>query len=226
VQDSKPTDRDLPTKDTKFAFTGMDHPLGRFMSRKEAAKFLNIMPQTLWSYEDKGIVVPYKNIVTGRVYYFENQILAVLGSKLPQSKAVVLYARTAVLGSKSKHGDSSPKRLHDQVSRMQDYCLKTGIRVDHVITDMGPGVGLKMLPGMDELIELIVRRKVSLLVVETADRLARWGMGPVFERWLTWHGVRLHVASPVLKRDEYVEEIKQDLTQVILESKKLLGELV
>ena len=50
-------------------------------------------------------------------------------------------------------------------------------------------------------------------------------MGHLFRRFLEWHGVEVHVASPVLLREEYREEIKQDLTELIYEAKRSLGEI-
>lgn len=207
------------------AFPRAEGPLGSMIYRRDACKFLGIKSKTCNRYEKRGILIPIKNRANGRVYYTEANVLAVLGSKLPQKRKVVLYCRSAVLGSRSKTGESMDSRIKDQVDRMSSYCVRAGIRVDEVIQDTGPGTGLKALPGHDRLLEMVMRKEVSLLVVETTDRLARWGMGKVLERFLEWHGVELHVASPVLTREEYREEIKQDLAEILYESKKLLGEI-
>ena len=180
---------------------------------------------TLHRYVKAGKLVPYKSQINGRLFFAESDLLSLLGSRLKQSKQVVLYCRSAVLGSRSDKGNSARERLDQQVRRMTDYCLATGIRVDQTITDIGSGTGSKDLDGYNILIEKVLRREVSLVVMETPDRLARWTLGRVFEKFLTWHGVQLHVASPCLTRDEYKEEIKQDLTEIIFESKKLLGEI-
>lgn len=199
--------------------------LGRMVNRKEAMKFLGVTRQTMYKYEQRGLLKPIKNQASGRIMYTEANVVAVLGSRLKQTKRVVLYCRVAVLGSRGEPGESAPARLARQVDRMQDYCVRAGIRVDEVIKDIGPVNGRKALDGHDQLIELVMRKQVSLLVVETEDRIARWGMGHLFSRFLDWHGVEVHVASPVLLREEYREEIKQDLTELIYEAKRALGEI-
>ena len=198
--------------------------IGRMVYRREAMKFLGVLKPTILRYEKRGVLHPIKNVVNGKVMYTEANILAVLGSKLKQTKQVVLYCRSAVLGSRSNQGNSAAKRLADQVDRMQSYCVRAGIRVDTLIQDIGPVTGNKALSGHDKLLEMIIRKQVSLLVVETEDRIARWGMSKMFYRFLEWHGVEVHIASPTLTRDEYREEIKQDLTELIYEARELIGE--
>lgn len=206
-------------------FPGEEGPLGRLVYRKEAARFLGVTRQTMARYELDGRLKPFKNVVNGRVYYDLDNVLAVLGSRAPQSKMVLLYCRSAVLGSKNNPNNDVHARLEEQANLMVSYCSKAGIRVDEVIKDVGPGTGQVGLPGLDRLMELVIRKKVSMVVVETPDRLARWGMGHILERFLAWHGVELHIACPALARKDLVEELKQDLTEIIYESKRLLGEL-
>jgi predicted site-specific integrase-resolvase len=214
------------TVEPRILQPGPDGYPGRLMTRKEAVKYLGVSAKTLRRYELAGGICAYKNQMNRRVLYSESEILALLGSRLKQTKQVVLYCRSAVLGSRSDKGNSARERLAQQVQRMSQYCLAAGIRVDLCLTDVGPGTGSKDLEGYNLLIEKVLRREVSLIIVETPDRLARWGMGKVFEKFLAWHGVKLHMASPCLTREEYKEEIKQDLTEIIYESKRLLGEQV
>lgn len=219
-------DRDLsPLTTLELAFPDKIGTMGRIVYRKEAMRYLGVTKATVRSYERRGLLVPLKNIVNGRIFYTEDNVLSVLGSKYDQKREVVLYCRSAVLGSRSDKGNSAQKRLEDQVERMNSYCVKSGIRVDRVIMDVGPVNGRVAFKGHDQLMDLIMRHKVSLLVVETEDRIARWGMGDMFKRFLEWHGVDLHVASPTLYREEFKEEIKQDLTELIYETRRVLGEI-
>jgi predicted site-specific integrase-resolvase len=64
-----------------------------------------------------------------------------------------------------------------------------------------------------------------MVIVETPDRLARFTGSEILERFLTWHGVEYHVIQNHLHLEEYREELKNDLTYLILESRKLIGEL-
>ena len=219
-------DRDLtPLTQLELAFPDKIGEMGRIVYRKEAMRYLGVSKQTLRSYERRGLLIPLKNIVNRRIFYTEDNVLSVLGSKYDQKREVGLYCRAAVLGSRSNKGNSAAKRLEDQVQRMSEYCVKSGIRVDHIIKDVGPVNGRVAFIGHDQLIDLIMRHRVSLLVVETEDRIARWGMGDMFKRFLEWHGVDLHVASPILVREEFKEELKQDLTELIYEARRVLGEI-
>ena len=210
----------------RLAFPGSVDPLNTLVKRSDAQKFLGVTRKTMWAYEKAGRLHPIRNQVNRRILYQEAEVLALLGSKLKQTRQVILYCRSAVLGSTGSRVPAVRDRLAEQVDRLSSYCVHAGIRVDETITDIGPGNGDKLLPGLDRLIEKVLRHEVSLIVVETPDRLARWGMGKILERFLAWHGAQLHVASPCLTRNEYREEVKQDLAEVLLEAKQLLGERI
>lgn len=207
-----------------LAFPWEDGPLGRLIYRKDAIRFLGVSRQTINKYEHRGLLTPIKNRINGRVYYTEENVLGVLGSRLPQTLEVVCYCRAAVLGSKGEAGTGARDRLARQVERVHEYCVRAGIRVDRTIQDVGPGHTLKGRPGIDQLFELVLRKKVSTVVVETPDRLARFAAHEALERFFMWHNVKLHVISPVFQREEYREELKGDLAGILFESKKLLGE--
>lgn len=208
-----------------LAFPGERYPLGRLVSRKEAMRFLGVAKMTILRYEEKGFLNPIKHLVNRRIFYTEDNILQLLGSKLKTNRQTVLYCRSAVLGSRSNKGNSAESRLVKQVDRMNEYCVRAGIKIDRVLKDVGPVNGRVALEGHDKLIEMVLRRQVSCVIVETEDRIARWGMGLMFKRFLEWHGVELHIASPVLVREEYREEIKQDLTELLYEAKRTLGDI-
>ena len=209
----------------RLAFPGTDGPLGRMVYRKDAMKFLGVTRQTLSRYEADGRLKRFKNQVNGRIYYNDVDLLAVLGSRVKHNKQAILYCRTAVLGSSPGRAVDARDRLAAQKDRMQAYCTMAGIRVDRVISDIGSGSGKVGLDGIDSLMEAVLRKEVDLVIVETHDRLARWSVGAILDRFLAWHGVKLHVANPVLTREEYREELKQDLAEVLYDAKVALGEL-
>jgi predicted site-specific integrase-resolvase len=70
----------------------------------------------------------------------------------------------------------------------------------------------------------VLRKQVSMVIVETPDRLARFAGAEILERFLTWHGVELHVIQKTLYLEEYREELKEDLSYLILESRALIGD--
>jgi predicted site-specific integrase-resolvase len=200
--------------------------MGSLVYRKQAAVFLGVSPKTIDNYVKAGVLRPYKNQVNGRVYFDQADILKLMGSRLPQSREVVLYCRTRAMQHQGNGGhgqNSADKRLAAQVQRCNDYCTAAGIRIDRTIAEVGNGETLKGRKGWSELMDLILRKKVSTIVVETPDRVCRWGMGDAFTDFLAWHGVELHVIQPVLHRQEYRDELTEDLTGIVYEARRLMG---
>jgi predicted site-specific integrase-resolvase len=198
-------------------------PLGNLVYRKQASAFLGVSPRTLDNYVKEGKLTPYKNQVNGRIYFDQADILKLLGSRLPQNREVVLYCRAAPMPDRGGAGVSAEKRLQAQVERCNGYCTAAGIRLDRVIADVGKGESLKGRRGWTEIMDLVMRKRVSMIVVETPDRICRWGMGKVFESFLTWHGVELHVIQPVLQLQEYRDELTEDLTNIVYQARQLMG---
>jgi hypothetical protein len=48
-------------------------------------------------------------------------------------------------------------------------------------------------------------------------------MREVFEQFLTWHGVELHVIQPVLQLQEFRDELTEDLAGLVYEARQLMG---
>lgn len=198
-------------------------PTGELLYKKEAAAFLGVSPKTVEGYVKQGRLRQWKNQVNGRVYYDKGDLLALLGSRLPQHKEVVAYCRAAgIPGHGQSHG-AAPARLREQVDRVQEYCARAGIRLDRVITDLGSAVSLRDRKGFEDLMELVCRKRLSMLVIESEDRVSRWAGADLFRRVLEFHGVELHVISPAWERLEYREEAKLDLTEVIADARERAG---
>jgi predicted site-specific integrase-resolvase len=209
---------DLITRDNS------SFPTGDIMYRKDAAKFLGISPKTLTRYVKAGILRNWKNQVNGRTYYDRAELLKVLGSRLPQTREVWVYCRAAALPDQGSARVSVGKRLQAQVDRVLEYCTRAGVRVDHVEQEIGRAGSLDGRPGLDRLIEKILRKEVSMVVVETPDRLARFAESDLLERFFSWHGVEYHVIQKTLYLKEYRDEIKEDLAEVLFRSKQLMGD--
>lgn len=198
-------------------------PLG-MVYKKHAAAFLGVSAKTLERYVTSGQLKPYKNQINGRVYFDKADILKLLGSRLPQDRGVVLYCRAAPMESTAgKKGQSAEARLAGQVERCTKYCTAAGIRVDRTIAEIGKGETLKGRRGWSELMDLVMRKQVSMIVVETPDRICRWGMAEAFADFLAWHGIELHVIQPVLQLQEYRDELTEDLTGIVYEARGLMG---
>jgi predicted site-specific integrase-resolvase len=103
------------------------------------------------------------------------------------------------------------------------YCTAAGIRVDQVIAEVGKAGSLVGRSGLDKIFDLVLRKQISMVIVETPDRLARFAGAEILERFLVWHGVELHVIQKTLYQEEYRAELKEDLSYLIMGSQALLG---
>jgi predicted site-specific integrase-resolvase len=192
------------------------------VSSREAAKRLGISQRTLGRYIEQGKLNPIKNRVNGRVYIDSDQILYLLGSRVPQDRLVIAYCRAAPIPDAGAAGVSAGARLKAQVDRVSGYCTARGIRLDETISEIRRANRLdENSPGLNRILDLVVRKKVSTLIMETPDRLARFMAWTLLERVLVYHGVEIHIINRVADRTEYVEEIKEELVDIIAEAKRL-----
>ena len=163
-----------------------------------------------------------KNRINGRVYIDSDQILYLLGSRVPQDRLVIAYCRTAPIPDSGAAGISSQTRLKEQVDRVEGYCTARGIRVDEVIQEVRRANRLDdNAPGLNKILDLVLRKKVSTLIIETPDRLARFLAWDLIERVLIYHGVEIHIIQPKANRQEFVDEIKEELVDIIASAKEL-----
>jgi len=201
-----------------------EFPTGELVYKKGAAEFLGVSLKTLDRYVKAGRLRHWKNVVNGRIYYDKQDLLKLIGSKLPQTRLVIAYCRAAPFPDRGAAGVSVLARLQAQVDRVLGYCTAAGVRVDEIIQDTGKAGSLAGRSGLDKIFDLVLRKQVSMVIVETPDRLARFAGAEILERFLTWHGVELHVIQKTLYLEEYREELKEDLSYLILESRALIGD--
>lgn len=197
-------------------------PTGELISSREAAQRLGVTLRTLGRYIEQGKITPMKNRVNGRIYIDSDQILYLLGSRVPQDRLVIIYCRAAPIPDSGAAGVSSFTRLRDQLDRVQAYCTARGIRVDEVVQEIRRANRLDdNAPGLNKILDLVMRKKVSTLIIETPDRLARFLAWDILERVLIYHGVDVHIIQPKVGRQEYIDEIKEELVDIIASAKGL-----
>ena len=197
-------------------------PMG-LVYKKAAAEYLSVSVKTIDRYVKAGLLKPYKNQINGRLYFDKADVLKLIGGRLPQDRTVVLYCRAATIPNQGNAGVAADTRLAKQIDRCTRYCTAAGIRIDRTISEVAKGDSLDDRRGWTELMDLILRRQVSMLVIETPDRICRWGMGKLFDSFLAWHGVELHVIQPVLQLQEYRDELTEDLTNIVYQARQLMG---
>ena len=203
---------------------GQDGPTGNLISAKEACRRLGVTKRTLLKYVEKGLLTPHRNVVNRRTYYDVDDLLKMYGYRLPKNRRVVAYCRAARLQDQGSAGVSAEERLSKQIDRVQTYCAKAGIQIDEIIADVAGATQIdERSAGFNRLMEAVLTKQCGVLVVENFDRIGRWVAAGFMKRFLLWHGVEIVEIMPTWQLEEYRIEAKQDLADVLVEAKKLMG---
>lgn len=199
-------------------------PTGDMISMKETMHRLGVSKQTVIGYANKGLLKAYKNQVNRRTYFDVDDVLKMFGRRLPKNRRVLAYCRAARLQDQGAAGVSAEERLSRQVDRVQEYCAKAGIVVDEVIADVAGATDIEQRSaGFNRLMEAVMTKDCGILVVENFDRIGRWAAAGFMKRFLIWHGVEIVEIMPTWQLEEYRIEAKQDLADVLVEAKRLMG---
>lgn len=174
--------------------------MNRFIKIGQAAKILGVSIQTLRRWEENGYLVPERKSVGNTRYYDPDKLL---GKKKVESDLTVAYARV------SSHDQKSD--LKRQADVLASYCAKQGWNFQ-VIQDLGSGMNYQK-KGLKALIQLILERKISRLVLTHKDRLLRFGAELIFA---LCEAKQIEVVL-INKGDEisFEEELAQDVLEII-----------
>lgn len=133
--------------------------------------------------------VPAQQLATGTI---------LVDPLVKESGVVVAYCR---VGSHDQKAD-----LERQAGRVLTMCSERGIRIDRTVTEIGSGLNGRRT----ELRKVLADPKVSVIVVEHRDRLARFGV-EYLEAVLSAHGRTV----VILDDAELPDDLARDLTEVL-----------
>lgn len=171
-------------------------------SIRKFADLIDVNPQTLRNWDKEGKLKPaYVNPDTGYRYYSEEQLQEQLG-KIAEEKIVVGYCRVS---SKKRQAD-----LERQVQNMKTYLLAQG-KPFKIVTDIGSGINYNK-KGLNEVIDLVMDKKVSKIVVLYKDRLVRFGY-ELIKNICDKNNVSIEIIDHNEKSEQ--EEVVEDLVQII-----------
>ncbi|CAM4081356.1 transposase [Bacillus manliponensis] len=171
-------------------------------SIRKFADMIDVNPQTLRNWDKEGKLKPaYVNPDTGYRYYSEEQLQEQLG-KIAEEKIVVGYCRVS---SKKQQAD-----LERQVQNMKTYLLAQG-KPFKIVTDIGSGINYNK-KGLNEVIDLVMDKKVSKIVVLYKDRLVRFGY-ELIKNICDKNNVSIEIIDHNEKSEQ--EEVVEDLVQII-----------
>ena len=141
--------------------------MSRFLKIGEAAKVLGVSIQTLRRWEEQGYLVPdHKSKGNTRYYTFEQLI----GKSTDATDLTIAYARVSSYDQKAD--------LERQANVLASYCTSQGWNF-LVIQDFGSGMNYRK-KGLKTLINMILDKKASRLVLTHKDRLLRFGAELIF----------------------------------------------
>ena len=163
-----------------------------------------------WSNEGKLRTTKMPN---GRVMYWDDDVYALMGKKLVKENWTVVYCR--VNGTT----ESDQRLMHQQQQLVRTWSAQRGISLDKIYDDWCPATdfSLDWRPGLHDLIQDVIKKKVSVIIVETPCRLARVGW-ELFPAWFKYYGVEVVVINSAITVPEYRLEQEKDLTNLLLKA--------
>ena len=186
----------------------MEH---RLVKIGAAAKMLGTTPGQLRKWEANGELLPARKTQGGTRYYaiadlFGRSAAASPAAASPEEPLTVCYARV------SSHDQKAD--LDRQQAALEAYCATKGWRT-RVIRDLGSGMNYRK-KGLQELLELILRRRFERLVITHKDRLLRFGAELVF-RLCELQGIEIVIVHQG-EQPSFEEELAQDVLVSCIQS--------
>ena len=164
-----------------------------------AAEMLGTKPDTLRKWERTGELLPTRKTRAGTRYYAVADLLAIKDEGAP----TIAYARV------SSHDQKAD--LDRQHEVLEAYCAAKGWRTQ-IIRDLGSGMNYNKR-GLQQLLEMILRRRMNRLVLTHKDRLLRFVAEPVFSlcEMQCIYVVIIHKGE----RPSFEEELANDVLEII-----------
>ena len=179
----------------------------------EAARLLGTSPVTLRKWESTGELLPARKTRGGTRYYDVSELMGCSNEAAP----ALCYCRV------SSH-DQKPD-LDRQQELLEAYCSAKGWRTQ-VIRDLGSGMNYRK-KGLNQLLELIMKRQIKRLVILHKDRLLRFGAELVFSL-CELQGIEIIIVhkgdQPSFAGAGQPEELANDVMEIItVFSERLYG---
>lgn len=182
------------------------------MKVREAMGILNCSYSTVRRYADRGRIRTTK-LPNGQILYWDDDVYALIGKKLIKENWTVVYCR--VNGTT----ESDRRLMLQQQQLVRNWSAQRGISLDKIYDDWCPATdfSLDWRPGLHELIQDVIKKRVSVIIVETPCRLARVGW-ELFPAWFKYYGVEVVVINSAITVPEYQLEQEADLTNLLLKA--------
>lgn len=174
------------------------------MKASEVMSYLGISRATLKAYAKQGKIKVKEKPAPNLVIYDDDSVYALRGEKAPE-KLTISYSRV----QKEKNRDL----LRQQTNRIFEACVLRGIQIDKQFQEVGSAlVGDR--PQLNRILDLVLQRKIGTIVVESKDRLSRFGF-EVIEKICALCGAKIVVLSEKLSNTAYERELMDDIVKTV-----------
>lgn len=166
-----------------------------WLTTKQYRELYNLTPQCLYEMKKHGRIQT-KDTNNGRylIYVEDDQ----------QTNNVVIYARVSTIKQK--------KDLDNQIEYLRKYCVAKGENPYKVFSDIGSGMN-ENRKGLNDMLQLVINKEVSKIVISHKDRLTRFGFG-YLENICSKFGTTIEIIN--LEDDKsFQEELTEDLIAII-----------
>ena len=131
------------------------------MKSNKVLKLLQVTRPTLCRYVKEG-TIKVKKLPAGFYDYDEESVYKFLNKDLERKN--IIYCRVSTAKQK--------KDLENQKKNVESYCLKNGIKISDVYSDIGSGINFDRKE-FQRLVNDVVNHRISKVYITYKDRLSR-----------------------------------------------------
>lgn len=173
------------------------------LNLKEACEYLKISKSTIHRWEREGLISSIRTVGKHRRYQ-KFELDRVLGKeKVSKDLLIIGYCRVSTTGQTDD--------LDRQANLIELYCASKGYNFE-IIKDIGSGLNYNK-KGFRKLINLILERKISKIVLNYKDRMVRFGY-EIIEQLCEFNDVDIEIIN-LTENKTHEEELVEDVLSVI-----------
>jgi excisionase family DNA binding protein len=185
-------------------------------TNKEALKILTVTKDTLYKWVKEGKIRRYQ--LGARKFLYDRTDVYRLSGVRPDviASKTVIYCRIAT------RGPANTSDMESQVNRVTEWCIKNGLQVGDTYKDICPSLEYSKdkRPGLHLLLTNVIERKIDTIVMESPDRLSRFGY-ELFIEVCKRYRVKVMFMNDNPANLLYKEEVKNEMRGVIEDIKNM-----
>jgi putative resolvase len=176
--------------------------MNKLLSIQQVSLTLGVTKKTLRIWDNEGKLISVKTVGGHRKYREED-----INNYMGEHNVEVVVTGVATYSRVSSHEQKTKGDLDRQSQRISEYCAKKKYSVEHIIKDVGSGLSDTRV-GFVKLVDLVIKKKISKLVIENKDRLTRFQFN-LIKTFFNSYGVELECVdnNNISNEEEFVNDI-------------------